>query len=194
METNVRNRMELKKNVSSAARHVVQRAAGPSWWLRLRCLEVVVVGAPNKNDEGKKSVAPATLKKLIGQKRPEFAGYQQHDAQELLCYLLDALHEDVNRAPYPYPTEEDDEKPQSDEVKAREMWAKHKRRSDSTIVDLFQFQIRSELTCPVCSRVSVTFDPIMYLTLPVPKPPHSVDKSATIEELESALWTVLRLG
>eukprot|EP00435_Cladocopium_sp_Y103_P039299 s142_g10.t1 len=164
----------------------------------------------------KKSVAPATLKKLIGQKRPEFAGYQQHDAQELLCYLLDALHEDrcdVNRASYPYPTEEEDDKPKSDEVKAQEMWAKHKRRSDSTIVDLFQFQIRSELTCPVCSRVSVTFDPIMYLTLPVPKPPHSVpltvlssdfprspprtmelevEKSATIEELESALWRVLQ--
>lgn len=160
-----------------------------------------------------KSVAPATLKKLIGQKRPEFAGYQQHDAQELLCYLLDALHEDVNRASYPYPTEEEDEKTKSDEVKAREMWAKHTRRSDSTIVDLFQFQIRSELTCPVCSRVSVTFDPIMYLTLPVPKPPHSVpltvllsdfprspprtmelevEKSATIEELESALWRALQ--
>lgn len=161
----------------------------------------------------KKSVAPATLKKLIGQKRPEFAGYQQHDAQELLCYLLDALHEDVNRAAYPYPSEEEEEKTQSDEVKAAEMWAKHRRRSDSTIVDLFQFQIRSELTCPVCSRVSVTFDPIMYLTLPVPKPPHSVsltvlssdfprsspkpmelevEKSATIEELESALWTALQ--
>lgn len=161
----------------------------------------------------KKSVAPATLKKLVGQKRPEFAGYQQHDAQELLCYLLDALHEDVNRAAYPYPSEEEDERPKSDKVRAQEMWEQHKRRSDSAIVDLFQFQIRSELTCPVCSTVSVTFDPIMYLTLPVPKPPHSVsitvlpgdfpqsppkcmelqvEKSATIEELERTLWTALQ--
>ncbi|CAJ1411515.1 unnamed protein product [Effrenium voratum] len=157
-----------------------------------------------------KSVAPASLKKLIGQKRPEFSGYQQHDAHELLCFLLDALHEDVNRAPYPYPTEEEDEEvPKSDEQRAQEMWELHKRRSDSQIVDLFQFQIRSELTCPVCSTVSVTFDPIMYLTLPVPKPPHSVsltlvgsdfqprhmqlevDRGASIDQLETALWKYL---
>lgn len=76
-----------------------------------------------------------------------------------------------------------------------------------------RFQIRSELTCPHCSQVSVTFDPIMYLTLPVPKPPHSVsvtvlcadfprspprclelavEKSASIEELETALWAQLQ--
>ncbi|CAE7825909.1 UBP8 [Symbiodinium necroappetens] len=162
----------------------------------------------------KRSVAPAALKKLIGQKRPEFSGYQQHDAQELLCFLLDALHEDVNRAPYPFPPAADDENDgqKSEEARAREMWEQHRRRSDSEIVDLFQFQIRSELECPVCRNVSVTFDPIMYLTLPVPKPPHSVSvrvvpadyplapltaidlevaETATMEELEGALWTAL---
>lgn len=28
---------------------------------------------------------------------PQFSGYQQHDAQELLTFLLDGLHEDLNR-------------------------------------------------------------------------------------------------
>ncbi len=54
------------------------------------------------------------------------------------------------------------------------MWAEHLKRNNSRIVDLFQFQLRSELECPVCQNVSVTFDPIMYLSLPVPKPPHKV--------------------
>ncbi len=28
---------------------------------------------------------------------PQFSGYNQHDAQELMAFLLDGLHEDLNR-------------------------------------------------------------------------------------------------
>ena len=28
---------------------------------------------------------------------PQFSGYQQHDSQEMLTFILDALHEDLNR-------------------------------------------------------------------------------------------------
>jgi ubiquitin C-terminal hydrolase len=28
---------------------------------------------------------------------PQFTGYQQQDSQELLAYMLDGLHEDLNR-------------------------------------------------------------------------------------------------
>jgi len=163
----------------------------------------------NKN----KSVTPAGLKKLIGQKRAEFSGYQQQDAHELLSFLLDGLHEDVNRAPYPPPKEEEEDftgKPDEEVSKLR--WNAHLRRNDSKIVDLFQFQIRSELECPECGNVSVTFDPIMYLSLPMPKPPHSVSitvvplnfpttpmctvnieipNTATFEELEARLSAIV---
>ena len=43
------------------------------------------------------------LKYLIGRIQPQFRGYRQHDAQELCTFLLDALHEDLNkikRKPY----------------------------------------------------------------------------------------------
>lgn len=160
------------------------------------------------------SCAPAELKALIGQKRPEFSGYQQQDAQELLIFLLDGLHEDVNRAEYPrvvVPEVESDGRP--DDVVAQEAWTGHLKRNNSRIVELFQFQIRSEVECPVCGNVSVTFDPIMYLSLPVPKPPHSVSltvvpneyprapmckldvvvpRGATFEELEQRLWAQLQ--
>jgi len=42
-------------------------------------------------------VAPRAFKHVIGQLQPQFQGYAQHDAQELLNFLLDGLHEDVNR-------------------------------------------------------------------------------------------------
>lgn len=43
------------------------------------------------------SVAPLKLKHTLQKIEPRFAGYQQHDAQELLNFLLDGLHEDLNR-------------------------------------------------------------------------------------------------
>ena len=34
----------------------------------------------------------------IGKYAPRFNGFQQHDSQELLSFLLDGLHEDLNRS------------------------------------------------------------------------------------------------
>lgn len=37
------------------------------------------------------------LQIAVGQFKPEFSGYQQQDSQELMAFLLDGLHEDLNR-------------------------------------------------------------------------------------------------
>ncbi|TNN38917.1 Ubiquitin carboxyl-terminal hydrolase 19 [Liparis tanakae] len=42
-------------------------------------------------------------------------------------------------------------------------------RNDSFIVDLFQGQFKSKLVCPMCSKVSITFDPFLYLPVPLPQ-------------------------
>lgn len=42
-------------------------------------------------------VVPNTVKRVISQYAPMFAGYQQHDASELMSFLLDGIHEDLNR-------------------------------------------------------------------------------------------------
>jgi ubiquitin carboxyl-terminal hydrolase 4/11/15 len=42
-------------------------------------------------------VSPSEFKWTIGKYAPQFSGYRQHDAQELLMFLLDLLHEDVNK-------------------------------------------------------------------------------------------------
>jgi ubiquitin carboxyl-terminal hydrolase 4/11/15 len=118
---------------------------------------------------------PVDLKRLIAERRPEFAGYQQHDAQEVLTFLLDGLHEDVNHAPYPRPIVEDPSTAGKDDATvALEAWEGNLRRNRSRIVDLFQFQVRSEITFPDIGDRSLKFDPMMYLTLPLPKPPHTV--------------------
>jgi ubiquitin C-terminal hydrolase len=38
----------------------------------------------------------------------------------------------------------------------------------SVVVDLFQGQLRSMIHCPVCGHKSVTFDPFMFLSMPIP--------------------------
>lgn len=42
-------------------------------------------------------VTPRGFKHQLATFAPQFAGYSQQDSQELLAFLLDGLHEDLNR-------------------------------------------------------------------------------------------------
>ncbi|XP_050388033.1 ubiquitin carboxyl-terminal hydrolase 5 isoform X1 [Argentina anserina] len=116
---------------------------------------------------GRTPVAPRPFKTKLARFAPQFSGYNQHDSQELLAFLLDGLHEDLNRVKHkPYIKSKDaDGRP--DEEVADEYWANHIARNDSIIVDVCQGQYKSTLVCPMCNKVSVTFDPFMYLSLPL---------------------------
>ncbi|XP_019455365.1 PREDICTED: ubiquitin carboxyl-terminal hydrolase 8-like isoform X2 [Lupinus angustifolius] len=117
---------------------------------------------------GANPVSPRTFKMKLGNFAPRFSGYSQHDTQELLAFLLDGLHEDLNRVKRkPYHEVKDADGRPDDEV-AEEYWRNYLARNDSVVVDLFQGQFRSTLVCPMCKKVSVTFDPFMYLSLPLP--------------------------
>ncbi|CAL9236397.1 unnamed protein product [Arabidopsis halleri] len=116
---------------------------------------------------GRTPIAPRPFKAKLARFAPQFSGYNQHDSQELLAFLLDGLHEDLNRVKHkPYINSRDaDGRP--DEEVADEFWANHIARNDSIIVDVCQGQYKSTLVCPICNKVSVTFDPFMYLSLPL---------------------------
>lgn len=96
-----------------------------------------------------------------------------------MAFLLDGLHEDLNRIQNKPYTETVDSDGRPDEVRvggsggvapvhppcppsasplcsqvvAEEAWQRHKLRNDSFIVDLFQGQYKSKLVCPVCAKV-----------------------------------------
>uniref|UniRef100_A0A3Q3QZW3 ubiquitinyl hydrolase 1 n=1 Tax=Monopterus albus TaxID=43700 RepID=A0A3Q3QZW3_MONAL len=112
---------------------------------------------------------PSKLKAIVASKASQFTGYAQHDAQEFMAFLLDGLHEDLNRIQNKPYTETVDSDGRLDEVVAEEAWQRHKMRNDSFIVDLFQGQFKSKLVCPTCSKVSITFDPFLYLPVPLPQ-------------------------
>uniref|UniRef100_A0A665UBM0 ubiquitinyl hydrolase 1 n=1 Tax=Echeneis naucrates TaxID=173247 RepID=A0A665UBM0_ECHNA len=94
------------------------------------------------------SVVPRVFKTKVGHFASQFLGYQQHDSQELLSFL------DADGRP--------------DQEVAEEAWRNHRRRNDSVIVDTFHGLFKSTLVCPECHKVSVTFDPFCYLSIPLP--------------------------
>ncbi|XP_076299949.1 uncharacterized protein LOC143218582 isoform X2 [Lasioglossum baleicum] len=114
-------------------------------------------------------VNTTALKSQIQRFAPRFMGYSQQDAQEFLRYLLEGLHEDVNRVTVkPPPIHTDIPDMYTDSQKAVESWKRYLRSEDSMIVDVFVGQLRSSLHCTACDHVSVTLDPFWDLSLPIP--------------------------
>uniref|UniRef100_A0A3Q3K2S0 Ubiquitin carboxyl-terminal hydrolase n=1 Tax=Monopterus albus TaxID=43700 RepID=A0A3Q3K2S0_MONAL len=114
------------------------------------------------------SVVPRVFKTKVGHFASQFLGYQQHDSQELLSFLLDGLHEDLNRVKNKEYIELRDADGRPDQEVAEEAWRNHRRRNDSVIIDTFHGLFKSTLVCPECHKVSVTFDPFCYLSVPLP--------------------------
>ena len=94
-------------------------------------------------------VTPRAFKQTVGACAPQFSGYQQHDSQELLAFLLDGLHEDLNRVRQKPYIEEADAGGRPDKVVAQEVWENYQKRNDSVIVDHFQASL------PLFNDVSV---------------------------------------
>jgi ubiquitin carboxyl-terminal hydrolase 2/21 len=114
--------------------------------------------------------APNGLKRMVGAVQRSFESYQQQDCQEFLRFLLDGLHEDLNRIT---------RKPSYEEIKdpargeplgeqAMRWWRHHCERNSSEIMDVFCGQLYSQVRCKSCKHVSSTFDPFFDLSIPVP--------------------------
>lgn len=106
------------------------------------------------------SVAPREFKQALARFAPQFSGYGQQDSQELLAFLLDGTHEDLNRIKKKPATEAPDWEGGGDKElveMAKTCWEQYRSRNDSVIVDLFQGQYRSTVVCPDCDKVRLLF-------------------------------------
>lgn len=125
------------------------------------------------------SYGPRDFKSKIGEFAPQFEGYNQQDAHELLAFLLDGIHEDLNRVkkrPYIEDKDCDGSDDDGDSITA---WSNYLQRNRSIIVDLFQGQLRNTMICQNrnretnggnecgCGHKNVRFDPFMYLSLSI---------------------------
>ncbi|RUS80564.1 hypothetical protein EGW08_011658 [Elysia chlorotica] len=67
--------------------------------------------------------------------------------------------------------------PLSEMKMATQAWEEYCARNDSVVVSTFQGQFRSTVVCSECSHVSVTYEPFMYLSLPIP---HAMDQQICV--------------
>ncbi|XP_031429303.1 ubiquitin carboxyl-terminal hydrolase 2a isoform X2 [Clupea harengus] len=118
---------------------------------------------------GSEAVSPSEFKTQIQRYAPRFVGYNQQDAQEFLRFLLDGLHNEVNRVTVRPRGSTEDFDHLRDEEKGKKMWSKYLDREDSKIVDVFVGQLKSSLTCTDCGYCSTVFDPFWDLSLPISK-------------------------
>ena len=107
---------------------------------------------------------------------PQFSGFEQQDSNEFLTILIDKLHEDLNRiSKKPYFEMKNKRNDESDKEASNRWWKLYKLREDSIIVDLFHGQFKSKIYCPECGKISINFDPFMFISLPIPTGRYNVN-------------------
>lgn len=128
------------------------------------------------------AIAPEEMLRALCKHCPIIAeqpGMQQ-DAQEVMAFLLDALHEDLNRIREARETRRPareapaaavsssglGELQKPEERLAAEAWYSHLLWHRSLVVDLCQGQLRSQVKCSKCGCASVTFDPFLSSLCP----------------------------
>lgn len=119
--------------------------------------------------------SPVTIKRLIGQLNKQFANNDQQDSQELLSFLLDTVHEELNRARIsPHYNDrilangqyKDDKKTLT--RLSEENWLEYHRKNDSIVTDLFGGQLCSRVKCVKCGYSSYNFTSFNILSVPIP--------------------------
>jgi ubiquitin C-terminal hydrolase len=119
------------------------------------------------------SASLGALKAALAAREPRFASYSQQDSQELLAVLLDHLNEETRIRRFPYPELNDDSlhppsldgESQSNEEKS---WHHYELRNDSCVTRDFGGLLKSAVVCAECAFSSETFDPFLFLSLPIP--------------------------
>ena len=132
-------------------------------------------------------IVPQQFKQTIAAFAPQFSNRHQHDAQELASFVLDGLHEDLNRTIIRNQIRSTNTNTNTstggktittantngvihamdDPSLAIKTWQHHLLKNDSIIADRFQGMHRTCLTCPNvnCRKQSTKFDVFSSLSL-----------------------------
>ena len=120
------------------------------------------------------SVDSNDLKKHVRAITDRFPKYDQHDAHEFMRFLLNELHEEINRASV------EGRKSPADNETLMEACARYLTWEDSRISELFGGMLRSEVCCSVCSNLSTVYTPFMDIALPIPELSYSGNSNPAV--------------
>ena len=124
------------------------------------------------NTTNNKYFTPDVFKIILGLCSKKFEGNEQEDAHEFINYLLDMLHEDLNKVNNKLNNNEnnininyDNNRKYTDEEKSQIYWSNFLRRNQSLLIDLFYGQLKSCVKCPKCDFSSINFNSFLSLEL-----------------------------
>ena len=128
----------------------------------------------NSND--KNFIELKNFKYSIGIVDDRFSGYDQQDTHEFLSFLIDSIHEDLNKVivkPIVKRKNSDWEQRYKsieilDKLKSKIEWNNFLKRNQSIMVDLFYGQYKTSIICPKCQHNSTNFSIFLSLQLPIP--------------------------
>lgn len=115
-----------------------------------------------------KHIKPNEFVNLVWQSSLLFHRGIPQDAHEFLAFILNKLHEDLNRA------SRNGKKPRitgkkRSERRAAKSWRSNLEKNCSIIIDLFQGQLKSTLQCMSCNGMKVKFEQFLHLSLQIPQ-------------------------
>ena len=113
-------------------------------------------------------VSPNGFHEKVRLKDRKWGGMRQHDSQEFLQFLLNALREQCNRNADKKPKYRELDGKGSQAEQAEQALTYYKSWHDSIIDDIFGGLLESSITCSHCSHISYCFDPFLDLSVPVP--------------------------
>ncbi|EAY15066.1 Clan CA, family C19, ubiquitin hydrolase-like cysteine peptidase [Trichomonas vaginalis G3] len=101
-------------------------------------------------------LTPTDIRAAFTSRFRKYANNNEHDAQEAMLDMLDALHEDTNEhAGLEIPKNLTDH------------WQIHLSQNNSPIVDLFHGELVSSIHCPSCGKDESVHEPFTFLSVPI---------------------------
>ncbi|KAL9050698.1 MAG: hypothetical protein Q9162_006472 [Coniocarpon cinnabarinum] len=122
-----------------------------------------------------KTLRPTNFRTMCARLNSEWGAERQQDAKEFLEFLIDYLHEDLNRHYSRNPLrpltdeEEAHRERMSKFVVAKTEWDRSLHRDYSKLTEIFAGQHMSILQCTVCKHTSTTYEPFYSMSIEIPK-------------------------
>ena len=129
----------------------------------------------NLNNCQKEYYSPEYFKNTIGIIDDRYSGYEQQDTHEFMTFLIDSIHEDLNKVinkPIINRKESENATYYSqglDDKKSTIEWNNFLKRNQSIMIDLFYGQYKATISCTFCHHKSINFSTYLSLQLPIPK-------------------------
>ena len=126
-----------------------------------------------KDDD--RPVRPSSLRSFLGRLKDEWGIDRQQDAKEFFDFIVDCLHEDMNRnfdrTPLRPLTDEEEGVRETWPIQraAKVEWDRYLHREQSFISSLFAGQHASRLRCTTCSSTSTTYEPFYSISIEIPR-------------------------